>query len=429
MTVISGLRTLTILYQSQPLNTRIAKVFTVNALLGVMGLATGLLGARLLGPKGRGELAAIQSWPMLFAALAMLGMPEAVVYFGSRDRNRIAAYVATAISVANVASIAFVVAGWILMPVLLQSQSDSTIFYARVFLFAIPLYALIDLPRNALRAIDSWATWNVLRFLHTGLWFMVLMGGWMVPALSSPGTMACLLLTLQVLFIAPHSLAVAWSIPKSTLAPASYRGPMLRFGIPAMLTILPQMLNLRLDQLLMASCMEAEPLGYYMVAVAWAGASAPLFQSVGTVLFPHISAISTREFTGPFSGTYITTLAVLILTISLAMVAVTPTAIKLVFGTRFSQSIPAAMILVVAGGFSGLNLILSAVLQGFGKPAAVLGAELAGLCVTLGSLAIFLPMFGIVGAAMSSLLAYAFTTVMLSFALVRLQSASQRAGD
>ena len=48
-------------------------------------MLTGALAARLLGPDGRGQLAAIQMWPNFLAAIANLGLPEALVYFSARS--------------------------------------------------------------------------------------------------------------------------------------------------------------------------------------------------------------------------------------------------------------------------------------------------------------------------------------------------------
>jgi O-antigen/teichoic acid export membrane protein len=64
---------------------------------------------------------------------------------------------------------------------------------------------------------------------------------------------------------------------------------------------------------------------------------------------------------------------------------------------------------------------LSASLQGLGRPKSILKAEFLGLAVTMVSLAILLPAFGIVGAAVSSFLAYSFTTCALIIAMHRIR--------
>ncbi len=65
---------------------------TSIALAG-LGVVTGVLSVLLLHPAGEGELAAIQTWPLLLGTLAMLGLDSALVYFISRPRQRQAAYV------------------------------------------------------------------------------------------------------------------------------------------------------------------------------------------------------------------------------------------------------------------------------------------------------------------------------------------------
>ncbi|HKM55935.1 MAG TPA: hypothetical protein VJY33_21190, partial [Isosphaeraceae bacterium] len=97
---------------------RVGQVLAINVVMAIIGLASGLLAAKLLGPQGRGELAAIQSWPMLFAALALLGMPEAVVYYSSRYPGRAADYLGTARVIALIAGVVFLATGWLLMPAL-----------------------------------------------------------------------------------------------------------------------------------------------------------------------------------------------------------------------------------------------------------------------------------------------------------------------
>src|SRR5262245_30271561 len=54
-----------------------------NFAIALLALATGPLAARMLGPEGRGELAAIQTWPSVIATLAMLGLGDATIYFAA----------------------------------------------------------------------------------------------------------------------------------------------------------------------------------------------------------------------------------------------------------------------------------------------------------------------------------------------------------
>ena len=50
-----------------------------------IGLLTGILVTRWLGPDGRGQLAVIISWPSMLAYLGNLGLPVALTYAAARE--------------------------------------------------------------------------------------------------------------------------------------------------------------------------------------------------------------------------------------------------------------------------------------------------------------------------------------------------------
>ena len=64
---------------------------TLVAQLGVLGLGTftGVAAARLLGPQGRGELAALILWPSVLVMLFSLGMNQAIVFHTGQQRDGI----------------------------------------------------------------------------------------------------------------------------------------------------------------------------------------------------------------------------------------------------------------------------------------------------------------------------------------------------
>src|SRR2546427_9787609 len=73
-----------------------AETALTNAMLGAIGIVTGIIAARWLGPDGRGELAAIQMWPSAVASLAMIGLPEALVYLSAKHPSQSRRYLLTA---------------------------------------------------------------------------------------------------------------------------------------------------------------------------------------------------------------------------------------------------------------------------------------------------------------------------------------------
>src|SRR5262249_21288164 len=120
-----------------------------NVLLAMIGLATSILAARLLGPAGRGELAAIQTWPAVVATVALLGLPDAVVYFTARRPDRGGSYLGSAMALALLASAPFMALGYLVMPLVLAAQSSEVVHAARWYLVIVPLFASVGMLSNA----------------------------------------------------------------------------------------------------------------------------------------------------------------------------------------------------------------------------------------------------------------------------------------
>jgi O-antigen/teichoic acid export membrane protein len=244
------------------------------------------------------------------------------------------------------------------------------------------------------------------------LWIVVLLLAWAYSRAVPTFVAACNLAALSLLII-PFGVLVIRRIPGPFIPDCSKLPSMLEYGLPCMMTGLPQMLNLRLDQMLMVGLLPSNDLGLYVVAVAWSGAAAPLLNAIGFVMTPAIASVAdvTHNARRLAVGARIT--AALAIVLCVAFAGMTPFAVTLLFGERFRASIPAALILTPTAGILGLNLVLQEGLRGMGRPYAVFRAELAGLAVTGVALLALLRSMGIIGAAIASLLGYSTVTVFL----------------
>jgi O-antigen/teichoic acid export membrane protein len=387
-----------------------------NLALAALNAASGILLARALGPEGRGEVAAIQLWGFFFATVALLGVPDAVVYLVARRRDRAGVYVTSAAVLNLLASVPIVVLGWFVMPVVLAAQSDETVRLARLFLVFVPLYAVTNQPGQGLRGLSSFTRWNLLRLVPAALWVLVVLAAMLGDQRTVAFVTAGFLLGTAVTFVVACVVAAPQILPPYRVDRQTWR-PMLRFGLPLLLASVPQWLNLRLDQMLLAAFVPSRELGLYAVAVAWAGLVAPLVNALGIVLFPRLAGeddIAARHavlFRGVRAALVITTVLVVLL------LALTPVAIRLAFGPVFVEAVPVAAVLVVATAFLSMNFVLEEGFRGLGRPSEVLRAELAGLAVTAVVLVALLGPLGILGAAVASLVGYAATTAVLGHRL------------
>jgi O-antigen/teichoic acid export membrane protein len=386
-------------------------VFT-NVTLAGLGLLSGTLAARVLGPAGRGELAAIQTWPTIISVFSALGLSDALVYYCARQRDRAGTYMATAVIAALCTSIPAILLGYLVLPLVLSAQSETTISAARWYLAFIPISAIAALPLNPLQGLGQLFAWNLLRLVSAIGWLSVLLLAWVYQPVQ-PRQLAAGYLLFLALMSFPVGYFVWKKVPGTFIPDLQRLRRMLTFGLPSALTNVPQILNLRLDQMLMAGLLPANFLGLYVSAVGWSGATQPLLNAVGKVLFPHVAAQKERDdqidaFTvgsrlGLIAGA----------TVAFGVALITPWGVRCLFGSAFAAATPAAVILVIAGGISGWNGILEDGLRGLGHVRVILHAEIAGMVITSLSLLLFLQPFDILGAAASSLFGYATVNVFL----------------
>ncbi len=398
--------------RTSPFGTSAVLTVGTNAVLAMFGLATGVLAARLLGPNGRGELAAIQAWPGFIATIAMLGMSEAVVYYAARESDRAGHYVASAVTLALMSTLPFVVAGYLAMPLLLSAQSGSVISGARWYLLLAPIYALWGIPHNSLRARHEFAWWNGFRVAAAFGWLTVLVVAWLAGHATPKFVAAGHLIALSLLILPVLSIVMR-RVPGPFYPEVRQWNTMFWFGLPCMVSTMPQVLNFRLDQMLMAGLLPARSLGLYAVAVAWSGATSPLVGALSSILLPRVASQPDKEQQSRAlaQGNRLAVFAALVAAAVVA--ALTPRALPLLFGAGFTPAIHSALVLVLASTIATFNVVTEEGLKGLGHPQSVMWAEFGGLAVTVVSLWLMLRPLGIMGASLASLFGYSTVTVFL----------------
>ena len=396
-------------------------LFTIwtNIILAVLSLASGGLAARLLGVAGRGELAAIQIWPTFLAGFSMLGLSEAIVYFTAKESKNAGRYLVSAVSLTLLVSTLFMGIGYVFIPIFLAVQSPEVVVASRIYLLMIPLFSLIGLPLQTLRGRNDLLVWNLIRLVQPFGWVCILLVMGLGGRNSAPEAALVYLWMVGLLFL-PIAYIVSRRIPGPYRFERNLWSPMLRFGIPSVAASLPVILNLRLDQLLMAAFLSPQVLGLYVVAVAWASAVSPLLNAIGIIIFPRVASqtIPKERMRVLIQGIH---LAVMVgLGVVVILITITPYVLPWIFGEDFRQAIPSSLILIIAGVISCISSILEEGARGLGKPSVVLAGESVGLVATILALALLLKPFGILGASISSLLGYSGTLFALLFQISRI---------
>jgi O-antigen/teichoic acid export membrane protein len=194
---------------------------------------------------------------------------------------------------------------------------------------------------------------------------------------------------------------------------------LLSFGLRNHVGNISQLLNGRLDQMLMALFLPPIELGWYATAVSVSTLVQVGSSSFAVFLFPKIAQSENFSQQQELVRNNMRVSLTLLLILGILFSLVIPFAIPIIYTFNYIPSIAPAMILILAGICLGVNENLSAGLQGFGKPEALAKAQILGLVITGLLLWILLPIMGIMGAALASLVAYFITLLYLGMVLSR----------
>lgn len=382
-----------------------------NTLMAVLGLGSGILSARLLGPDGRGGLAAIQLWAGLLAAIGVLGLPEALVYFSAREPDDAGRYTASAGVLVVLSTLLFMGAGYLAVPTLLPAQPPHIIGAARWYLLLVPISALVGVPTHALWGRGAFGLWNALRLLPSAGWLAVLglagMIGRAKPEFVSAGHLVSLAVLVPVSYLVVRRATGPWRVDRDA------GGHLLRYGLVSWSGGIPHLIRLRLDQIFLAAFFHGQVLGLYAVALAWSSAVWPLLSGVANAVFPHVASQRTHDQQNRALAQGSRLGVTLAACLAGVLILLTPFGVPLLFGREFAASIPVAIVLVVSAALGGLTVVLVQGLRGLGHPGAMARAELVSLGIMALSLVVLAKPLGMMGAALASLIGAAAGVLVL----------------
>ena len=402
-------------HRVSPSGSHIAVSAATNVGIAALGLLSGPLAARLLGPAGRGEVAAIQNLFWLTAILAMLGLPEAATYFTACHTGNSGSVLATGIALPVLAMPVCFAVMFPLVPHILAAQPIEVRQAARWVLLAVPLYVAIVVGINTVRGASKLIHWNLLRLLPGAGWLVFLAGAWLW-GMKNPVSIALGYIAVLACIVVPTLWITARLVPSSWSPSPKLAAPMLRYGLPLAGAAIPQTLNLRLDQILIGAFLPPYQLGLYVAAVAWSTAVFLMPNAIGNVLFPKIaSSAASQAQRAEFLAQGVRIGILTSGTVGIFLLALTPYAIPLLFGGAFAAAVPVAYVLIFAAMICALNIIFEESLRGLGDTRAVFWGENVGVGMTVLALALLLPRFGIIGAGVASILGYGTTCAVLIF--------------
>jgi len=400
---------------TQALATSVA-ILTCNAI-------TGIVLARSLQPTARGSLAAAILWPAFLSTLVAVGVADAITYRSSKHPQERGSLISTGLLLAAVSSAAAIAIGLLVLPRVLFHYGSETVTSSELFLLYVPLYlSWQNLSAVLLGALQT-ADFNLARTLLV----VVTAVGIVLLAVAHESSIRAV---IAVYLVANASTLgfVVWRVMR--LEPQGWRPSVrvgraiLSFGVRSHLGTVSGYTNEYADQAVVSVVLPAAQLAYYAIAVSIVAPMAQFGSSLGMMAMPSVASQGEVHTQATNLSRYTRVTFALEAGLAIVVIAVVPLVIAILFGDAYEPAASSARILAVAAVFLGANRILSAGLRALNRPLTAGNASLLASVVTVAGLFILIPQFGIIGAAMVSLVAYAVVTVFMSWALYRVVGVS-----
>lgn len=392
-----------------------ATVQTLLTRLLILGInvGTGVITARVLGPKGRGEQVAISLWPQFLGYAMTLGISRALLYNLKRYPDEETKLFSAALLLSTILGIVATLTGIVFIPQWLAQYSAEVIHLAQWFMLTAPLVILSATFVAALEAEGKFSTANQVSYLSP-LLTLAILGVLALTHALTPFT-AVLAYTLPGLPIFFWLLTQLWNRyhPRWHGLSASYKR-LLSYGLRAYGIDLLGTLAGQVDQALVVNLLAPASMGMYAVAISLSRMLNLVQGSIITVLLPKAAARPVEEVVA-LTGRAVRVSSAFTLLGAIAVMILGPVLLRLLYGPEYMGAVSVFRILVIEVVLSGITWVLAQAFMALGRPGTLTILQAIGLGLSVPLMLVLIPVYGLEGAGVALLCS---TTARLVFVLV-----------
>lgn len=371
----------------------------------VMGVISGVILARWLGPHDRGILALVLLVPSTVLTLVKLGISQATVYFINRKEATADQVASNSVLLALLLGTVSAALVWTLRDSLLHGFLDDVPAWALLLaLLRVPLLLLDNYLYGVLQATSQFGIYNrrllqseALRLLLVVVLVMGLDLG--LPAAVATYTfIGCvnigwLLLTMR------RTITFTFGLDRALLS------RMLSFGLRSYVQVATAHLLLRVSVYLVQWFLGPAQTAFYALGMHFTELVLEIPQAIGLVLYPKLAALPEEEIHRLTAQTCRRTLMITV-PAAVVLALLGPPVIVLWYGAPYA---PAGEPLPWAAAGVAMMSIFVIITRDFtarSKQRVNTAAGLVALASNVGLSLLLIPRYGIVGAAMSTAFAY-----------------------
>lgn len=402
--------------------------FLTQAASFILGFFSLIIISRVLGPEGRGIYSLIILIPGMIMTFGNLGLGSGNVYFIGSKKYKTEDVLANSLLFSIVLGLLLILVFWGLLQIdffqkLIQNNKIPQL-YLWLVVVTIPLTLLLGFFQSVLMGQGNISSYNKISLLREIFQlFLIVILLWILKTGILGAVLSHVLAVILAVLI---SLFFLKKISKIRLGfHKGFFKDSFSYGLKVYLTNVVSFLNYRLDMFLIAFFLNPIAVGLYSVAVAITERLFIIPGAFTTVLYPKISSIEDHQANEFTSKVARQTFFIMIIASILLMIFAAPF-IRIFFGPSFLPSILPLFILLPAIIAFGIGGVLAADLAGRGKPEFAFWGSLIGLIVNVVLNILFIPKWGISGAAFASTISYWVDTLILISAFLVISRKSLR---
>jgi len=396
-----------------------ATAFLTSIALMPIGLLTSILLARLLSVEDLGHYSITLNFASLVMVFSQLGLGPASVYRIRRVGSDPARVLTT--TAAMLAAVAVVVVG------------GSVVFRDRIidgFLAGAPetvfLLAVANVPFDLVGTVLGSTARSIDRFRLVNTYRLAVALATLAAVGVVLGVLQRGLVELLAAILAVHALGMvllwgalareigfSWRVDRTEVAETA------RFGIKSYAQAAAGQIHERVDVFMIAYFLnDPAQVAFYAIAVRIVERLRQGPRAIQSSLFPKVAGASPEE-AARFTA-YVSRQSVLWVALgAVVLVLVAPVLIPLLYGEAYAASVQPFRILVVAMVLLTFYFVLSRYFTAIARQQITITSQVASAAVNIGLNVWLIPRYGILGAAVASLVSYAVQGVLIIWAFTR----------
>lgn len=383
----------------------------------ILGVISGILITRILGPEGKGVLTIFQSDVILLSLLLSFNINLGLVYFISTKKISIPEMLGIAICLGG---ISFLIGAFFLsgshyidhISQIIYPKGFSSFWYILFVLFSILFSLMNGVFSSIFQGIKNFRVINQVTLINAGL-NVLCFGSYYLFAERSINTAeninSILLLTFSLAFVnamvwLSYYLKLVATKPTFNFSSHTIK-ILIRFIFIGYLSNLINICNYRLDIWMVQYFKGTTELGYYSLSANIGQLFFMVSAPIAIVLQPYLNSPDEKKKLQKFIlFSRINCSIVLLGGVFAALLA--HLIIPIVYGTSFTNSVLPFLFLLPGVIFSCLTQVFAVIAISHNKIKYNLLATILGLIVTIVVDLILIPKYGIIGAAITSTITY-----------------------